>query len=220
MAAGLALPGEDVLTEGGPEIRAFKIVGRQSVSRQDRVDVAGLDELRECPSAVPVEDQGGSHDPYDAAVVPVVAQDVEELGVIPREGGLPGASPSEGEHVGVARLGGKTIRMDVDPLFAVLGPSHDDRIAFFKEPELPDRDASALIDRDAVHAALLRQQPSSFYLKVLGEDAHGVEALGSGSLRRSGLDDRVGGCGELLQTKVGCGVSFRCPAHTNSLSAR
>lgn len=89
-------------------------------------------------AGVPVEGEGRPHDPYNGAVVAVVAQKLVELVIVARERGLARAAQAEGEVVVAARVRSAVLRcgqtaeavgVDENALLAVFRASAGDEIA-------------------------------------------------------------------------------------------
>ena len=88
-------------------------------------------------------------------MVPVVPEQLVEFVVGTGKGGLPGTAGAEGELVRCGLIGRrKPVSMDKDPLFAILGPADDHRIALAHPAGFHYPHYLSLQHQDRIHPAL------------------------------------------------------------------
>lgn len=175
----------------------------------------------------PVEREGRSHDPYDGAMIAVVAQKLVELVVIAREGGLAGAAQTEGEVVVAARMRGavfgrrqaaEAVGVDENALLAVLGASAGDEVSGADVAELAHEHVAAFHDGHAIHAGIAGERPLPCDLQILRINGHGVVALRGHEILRRGYERHIGRGGEVGEREVGRRVGRGCKRHSRLLS--
>ena len=219
MAVGAVLLGVDVLTEGRVEVGPFQIVGGESIAGEHRVRIAGVDDFREGLAGVPVEGEGRPHDPYNGAVVAVVAQKLVELVIVARERGLARAAQAEGEVVVAARVRSAVLRcgqtaeavgVDENALLAVFRASAGDEIAGADVAELAHEHVAAFHDGHAIHAGIAGERPLPCDLQILRINGHGVVALRGHEILRRGHERHIGRGGEVGEREVGRRVGRGC----------
>ena len=200
MAVGHGFLGIDVLAQSGLEIRALQVMGGQSVTRQDGMDVAVFDELGHGCTRIGVKGKGRAHDPDDLAVVTLIFQQLVDLVVVPGKGRLAGAVLPESKDVLLRLFLVEAVGMDKNTVLAVFRAARHHKVALFQQAELADNDLPVFIDRHAVHAALLRQEPAAADLEILGENAHGMIAHGGDAVKGRRLQNRLG---RVLKSRLG-----------------
>ena len=184
------------------QIGALKIVRGQGVARKNGMHIAVCDQLGHCRACVMVKGEGRAHDPDDLAMIALIAQQIVNFVVIAGEGRFTGTILAEGERLLLGRFLAEAVCMDINALGAILRPTDDDKVALLQQTELAHDDPPALIDRDAVHAALLGQTPGALQLEILREDAHGVVALRGDAVHGRRKAARLGRGLEFLGGKV------------------
>ena len=190
-------------------------MGGQGVARQDGVDIAVLHQLGKGVPGVIVKGKGGAHDPDDLAVIPVVPEEVVDFIIVLGEGSLPGPVLPEGEHIPLGSGLPEAVGVDVNAVLAVLRPAGEYQLPGLQEAELLDVNDAVLVDRDAVHPALLGHNPLAVHLEILGENAHGMVVHGGHTVLGAGLQNRVGGVAELLLIKIRGREGSQGKAHKN-----
>ena len=201
----------DVLPQGRSEHRPFEVVCPQGVPGQERVDIPRIDEGGHGISGIVVEGDRGAKHPDDESTLPLVPEQLVKGVVVTGIGGLPRSAGTEGKRVApILFLLPKRLGVHVDPLAAVLRASHEHRFPGPQAAELHDVDPVPPRNGNAVHAALLRQQPTLPHLKIFGEDGHGMKPLrgdpipgcGGGSGRRGLPEFRCVKIGSLIFRKL------------------
>ena len=213
MAVFVMRAGIDILPERRAEPRALEIVRGKGVACEKPMGVTPRDQARESAAGVVVEHNGGPRHPKDIAVVALVAQQLVEFIVITRKGGLSGVPLPESERLVVLFGRGETPCVNEYALFPVLGAAADHGVPFFEIAEFADLHAAVFKHRNAVHTALLRQQPAAADAEILGKDAHRVVIRGRGAVRRGRQDARVRRGHKARFVKIRRAVRFKYKRH-------
>ena len=128
VAVWLDFLGVDVLAQGGFEIGSLQVMGGQGVARQHGVDIAAGNQAGKGVSGIVVKGKGGAHHPDHLAVVPLMAQQFVEFVIVPGKGGLPGPALPEGKSLSRGPGFPEPVRVDQNPVPAVLRPAHRHQI--------------------------------------------------------------------------------------------
>ena len=174
MPVGHVFPGFDILAQGRMQPCAFQVMGRQGVAGQHGVDITGIDYSGKGFAGAAVKREGRAHDPHDFPVFLFMPEQVTEFDIVTRKRCFPAAGLAEHEDLLVFFRGPEAVRMNIDAFTAVFRAAADHQVTGLEMTELPDMDLPALIYRDTVHAAFLRQQPLSVNPEVFRIDAHGM----------------------------------------------
>ena len=202
-------------------------MGRQSVAGEDRIGIAGVDDLREGVARESVEGEGRPHDPHDGAVVAVMAQKLVEFVIVPRERGLAGAAQAEGEVVVAARMRGavlgrrqpaEAVGVDENALLTVFGAPAGDEVSSADVTELAHEHVVAFHDGHAIHAGIAGERPLAADLQILRINGHGVVALRGHEILRRGHERHVGRGDEMGESEVGRRVGRGRKGHSHLLS--
>ena len=92
--------------------------------------------------------------------------------------------------------------MDIYSLFALLRSADNDKVALFDISELLYGYYSVFINGNAVHPALLREEPFAVDFKILRKNAHGMVALGNRAVFFGGHKHRVGSVFESFLVEI------------------
>ena len=185
--------GVDVLPERRAQQCALQVMRRQRVARHQPVAEAPLDQRGHRVARIGIERAGRAEHPENPAVLALVAQQLVELVVIAGIRRLARTVVAERKALVrslLARV--EAVRMDVDALAAILRAAEDDRVARADIAELAHGDLPLRREHgNAVHAALLRQQPAVAHMEVLRENRRRVVALRHHAVPRSGPGHRL-----------------------------
>ena len=216
VAVGLAALGVDVLSQRRMETGGLQIVGAQGVARQQAVAVAVFDHGLHGGPCPGVKGEGGPHDPDDAAMVTLVAQQRRQLVVILGVGRFAAASLTEHELVVIFRflLRREAIAVQVDALLAPLGAAQQHPVALLEIPGLHRVQTAIRPQNDAgIHAAFLRQTPLAVDLAVLRVHGGAVEILGGYAVPLRRLPPGVRRGGKAGLGKIGMVVHGQFKRH-------
>ena len=207
VAVGLGDMGVDILSQRGAHVRPLQIMRGQRIAGKDSVHITVFNQLAHGLAGVAVKGEGRTHDPYDFAVLAVVAQKIIQLVIILRIGSLAAAIAAEGKYILGGLLLAEAVGMQVDAILAAFGTAYQHLFALLQQAELLNRNAAVFQYSHAVHAAFLGQQPLAIHLDILGIDAHGMKVFRRNAVFFHGNKTRVrcGKEGFLRKIRMGIG---------------
>ena len=177
-------------------------MGGQSISGQDRMNIAAVDQFGKGVAGVIVEGEGGAHNPDDFPVLPVMPQKIIDLVVIFGESRLPGAVLTKCKYVLLYGGFPEAVGIHINTVFAVFRPAGEDQVAGLQKAKFPNEDDAVFIYRHTVHPAFFCHDPLAVNFEILRENAHGVIRLRRYAVLGTGNEGCVGGVPEFLLGKI------------------
>ncbi len=137
-------------------------MGRQGVARQQSVAIAAFNQSLHRIAAVLVKSNRRTEHPGDVAMLAIMAQNFVKIIIRTGKRGFPGAPGTESKFIRCfisRRI--KPGRMNIDPLFTILGAPDGNRITLFDSAGFHNVQHIIPEHQNRIHPALRCQQPLS-----------------------------------------------------------